>query len=334
MSILPPIEENADAQRGGASSSRSRWRSVGIVAMAASCACAGHITYNSDPVRRRALTATRPALRTIPTHTLLFDDGTLFAPEGAEPLCDYFANSKRLHTDIKRLHLYLHSCQDDSPQQLDTYFEALLLANAAQIPFTMTCGGALNDSTITSRLVVDNTAPGPRPAEGRDWTASDVCRTDSADVRLALMKDVIRQTLEEAIPKTAVDDIVLQFDPTVPMTTYTELIAEARFDGGAVESVAIVGKGSHQLVQHLERTFPEMAIETIENEEDSLLHLYSRLMYARIAAVCSASSLCGYAMLSSVGFLHQEGCPEWISSAAQEASSKVELFKVAASRIA
>lgn len=322
MSILPPIEENGAAK----GSSRNRWR---VTLMAVASCCAGY-TYNANP--RRRLSTTRPALRTIPKHTLLFDDGTLFTPEGAGHLCDYFAHSKRLHTEIERLHLYLHSCQD-SPEQLDTYFEALLLANAAQVPFTMTCGGALENSLI-SRLVVDNDFPGPRPMEGRSWTASDVCRTDNANVRLGLMADTIRQTFEEAVPKTSVDDIVLQFDPTVPMSTYTQLIVEARFEGGTIESIAIVGKGPHLLIQHLGRTFPEMAIEMIEDEEGDLLHLYSRLMYARVAGVCSVPSLCGLAMLSGVGgFLHQEGCPEWISSAAREASSKVELFKVAGSRI-
>jgi len=273
----------------------------------------------------------RPSLRFIPKHTLLFDDGTLFAPQGGEPICDYLTSSKRRHTQVKRLHLHLQSCQD-SPSQLEEYFEALLLANSAQLMFTMTCGGALQDS-LMSRLVTDHDSVGRVPMDdtGRSWTPTDLCRNEGSNLHLA--KDAIQQTLQEIVPKTTVDDMAIQFDPSVSVATYTELISEARFEGGSVESIAIVGTGPHLLVQHLERSFPDIVIQTIDEEED-LLHLYSRLMFARVAGVCSTPSLCGYAMMSAAGgFLNQEGSPEWVLAAAKSESSKVEVFKAASTRV-
>ena len=321
MSILPPINESSD---GG----KARTGRLGV-ALVMAAVCSG-LAYNANP-RRRLSTIARPQLRSVPKHTLLFDDGTLFAPQGDEPLCDYFTQSRRLHTQIKRLHLHLQSCRD-SPAQLDEYFEALLLANAAQVPFTMTCGGAMEDS-LMSRLVEDNDSRGRIPIDhnGKSWNPADLCQADGT--QLHLLKDTIRQSLQAIVPKTTTDDMVIQFDPSVPISTYTELITETQFERGTLESVAIVGTGPHLLVQHLERTFPDLAIQTIDEEED-LLHLYSRLMYARVAAVCSSSSVCSYAMLSGVGgFLNQESCPPWIADATKEETSKVELFKAASARV-
>jgi hypothetical protein len=294
-------------------------------------ACSGIAYTKVGPQHRRLSAITRPTLRFTPKHTLLFDDGTLFAPQGGEPICDYLTSSKRRHTQVKRLHLHLQSCQD-SAAQFEEYFEALLLANSAQVPFTMTCSGALQDS-LMSRLVVDHDHIGhvPMDTTGRSWTPEDLCRNESSS--LYLVKDTIRLTLQEVVPKTAVDDMVIQFDPSVPVSTYTELIAEARFEGGSIETIAIVGTGPHLLVQHLERSFPDIVIQTIDEEED-LLHLYSRLMFAKVAGVCSTPSLCSYAMLSGVGgFLNQEGSSEWLLSATKAESSKVDVFKAASVRV-
>jgi hypothetical protein len=324
MSILPPISESNEGVVRPRSVKRG-W----LVALTTASLCAA-MAYNANP-RRRLSEIARPQLRSIPKHTILFDDGTLFAPQGDEPLCDFFTQNRRAHTQIKRLHLHLQSCKDSSAQ-LEEYFQAKLLANAAQVPYTMTCGGALQDS-LMSRLVVDNVRPGQVPTDGtgKAWTAAEVCRADAEVIHLA--KETIEETLKAIVPKTAIDDMVIQFDPSVPISTYKELITETQFEHGPIDSIAIVGTGPHLLVQSLERAFTDVTIRTID-EDDALLDLYSRLMYSKLVGVCSTPSLCSYAMLSGVGgFLNQEHCPTWISNSIKDSVSKVELFEVTNARV-
>ena len=303
------------------------------IALLISSACSG-VFYTVDH-HRRLSGMSRTRMRSIPKHSLLFDDGTLFASLGDEPLCDFFTQGRRLHTQIKRLHLHLQSCHD-SRSQIDEYFKAMLLADAAQVPYTMTCDESIQKDSLVSRLVIDNDRPGrvlpPRDATtGRLWTVTELC--DAGDEALHLARGHIIQTLQAVVPKTTHDDMVIQFDSSVPISTYTELVAEKQFEFGTIESVAIVGSEAHLLVQHLGRTFPGIDIHVIE-EEGTLLSLYSRLMHANAAGVCSTPSLCGYAMISGIGgFLHQENCPSWIANNGNgDVSNNVEMFQVKKTR--
>lgn len=327
MSILPPINEvplTAENAEDVTSPRTPGW----CIALLISSSCSG-IFYTVDHHRRLSGMA-RPRMRSIPKHSLLFDDGTLFAALGDEPLCDFFTQGRRLHTQVKRLQLHLPSC-NDSPTQLDEYFKAMLLADAAQVPYTMTCGETMEDSLL-SRLVIDNDKPGqlPKDSTGHVWTPTELCAAGNEGLRMA--RERIRRTLQAVVPKTTTDDMVIQFDRSVPISTYTELIAEKQFEYGTIESISIVGSGPHLLVKHLGRTFPGIEIRTFD-EHGTLLSLYSRLVHAKVAGVCSAPSLCGYAMISGVGgFLNQENCPLWIVKVSNDDASRVELFQVSASR--
>jgi hypothetical protein len=48
-----------------------------------------------------------------PKKTLLFDDGTLFMPQGGESMCQYFLHPSCSHTKIKRIHHHFNHCHDD-----------------------------------------------------------------------------------------------------------------------------------------------------------------------------------------------------------------------------
>ena len=207
----------------------------------------------------------------------------------------------------------------------------MLLADVAQVPYTMTCDGT-NEDSLLARLVIDNDRPGrvPKDNAGRVKTATELC--DAGNEALHMARGHIIQTLQSVVPKTTHDDIVIQFDPSVPISTYIELVAEKKFEFGTIETITIVGSGPHSLVQHLARTFPGIDIHVVE-EVGTLLSLYSRLMYANAAGVCSTSSLCGYAMISGVGgFLNQDNVPSWIANAGDEDASHVELFEVTRTR--
>lgn len=322
MSILPPINEIpliVEHTEGVRTRRTPGW----CIAMLISSACSG-ILYNADH-RRRLSGISRPKIRSIPKHSLLFDDGTLFAVLGDEPPCDFFTKSRRLHTQVKRLHIHSHSCHD-SPTQLDEYFNAMLLADAAQVPFAMTCDAAVEGS-LMNRLVVDNDRPGrvPRDSAGRAWTSSELCKAGKEALYLA--RGRIIQTLQGVVPKIEQDDLVIQFDPSIPISTYSELIAEKQFEYGTIESITVVGSGPHLLVQQLGRTFPGIEIRTVA-DVGTQLSLYSRLMHAKVGGICSTPSLCGYAMLSGVGgFLNQDNCPSWIAKAGSEDASRVEFFQ-------
>jgi hypothetical protein len=344
MSILPPINEiNKESNNNnnittGKRNYRGLWMTL-IVVSAGSA-----LVYQTDPQRRRLTDITRPLLRSMPRHSLLMDDGTLFSLQGDdEPLCDYFTKGRRLYTDIRRLHLHYPTCQD-SPERLDDYFQALLLSSVAEMPFTMTCGVGGSSSSSSSRssrtsedsllrrLIVEKMSPRQltRDESGTIWTPEKICK--AGNTSLNLVKDIIIQSLIEIVPTTTVDDLVIQFDPTVPISAYEELISEAQFERGTIESLAIVGTGPHLLVQHLERTFPDISIRILD-EEGNLLDLYSRLMHANIAGVCSTPSICSYAIMSGVGgFLYDLNCPSWVSKASKKSGSKVQLFKVRNSR--
>ena len=323
MTILPPINEIpliVDDTEVVHTRRTPGW----CMAFLISSACSG-ILYTVDH-RRRLSGSLRPRFTSFPKHSLLFDDGTLFAVLGEEPLCDFFTKSRRLHTQVKRLHLHSHSCYD-SPTQLDEYFYAMLLADAAQVPCTMTCETSVEGSLMSS-LVVENNKPGwvPRDSKGHAWTASKLC--DAGKDALYLARGRIIQTLQAAVPKTEQDDMVIQFDPSVPISTYTDLVAEKQFEYGTIESITVLGSGPQLFAQHLGRTFPGIEIQTV-GDEGTQLSLFTRLMNAKVAGICSTPSLCGYAMLSGVGgFLNQENCPSWIAEAGSEDAARVDFFQV------
>ena len=73
---------------------------------------------------------------------VLFDDGTLQVTSSSQ-VCDYLANARKRHTEVKRLRLDLGGCQqgnsDDVVSTLYSYWETMLLANAYQVPLQPSC---------------------------------------------------------------------------------------------------------------------------------------------------------------------------------------------------
>jgi hypothetical protein len=102
------------------------------------------------------------------SRTLLFDDGTLYAPQyGDNSLCEYLTHTSRRHTEIKKIHLHIDSFN------LEDYLGVKLIANAAQVPLEVS--GILpqrgDDPTRDSRRV------GHQPqVDGKNLSPKDLCR--------------------------------------------------------------------------------------------------------------------------------------------------------------
>lgn len=115
----------------------------------------------------------------------LLDDGTLVVrrmPESAA--CSYFTDlpnlPKRVGISPTRIHYHFDDCTDDHlGTQLAEYFGHYLLANAAQVPFTMTCGDGIDrgQPTVLHSLQTSNAYPGLPPIDvtGHQYSVYDVC---------------------------------------------------------------------------------------------------------------------------------------------------------------
>lgn len=114
----------------------------------------------------------------------LLDDGTLLVKQMPESVaCSYFTQlpnlPKRVDASPTRIHYHFDDCSDDNlGVQLAEHFGHYLLANAAQVPYTMTCGnGQDQGGTVMKLLQIDNENPGPPPMDvtGHQHSVYDVC---------------------------------------------------------------------------------------------------------------------------------------------------------------
>ena len=221
------------------------------------------------------------ALDPIPKSTVLFDDGTIFYPLHGDPICDYFV-SGRAHTPITRVHIHFHDCRDESKlaRNLNDYFGAYLIANTAQVPFTMTCGNPHQNPPTTAmmHLMTDNRYPGPVPKDSRGKafdSVQDLCvqycssLAPGCDKGLYLISDMMRETMQrmaaavQSTPATSFesDDVVIHVRlgystlyplsqaatarelPTsglLPHQVYSKLIREIQTEKGYAETISIV----------------------------------------------------------------------------------------------
>jgi hypothetical protein len=241
-----------------------------------------------------------------PKRTLLFDDGTLFMPEDGESMCQYFLHPSRSHTKIKRIHYHFNHCHDDNAglgRQLSDYFGAFLLANAAQVPFTMTCDpyfytGELEE-TILSRLIVDGDSIGPQPIDlhGKKWTPLDVCQACNAlptgCQELGLLSETTRHTMRnlavtEESASTKADDAVIHLrlgdalagsdndhgksgapKGLLPHRAYSDAIKQAALEQGEIETITIIirsPRGSSELIAHRTRIVANDLVQHLQEE--------------------------------------------------------------------
>jgi hypothetical protein len=113
------------------------------------------------------------------------DDGTLYVTQTEESqACSFFTDlpglPKRIEGKPSRLHFHLDDCSDDHlGMKLSEYLGHYLLANAAQIPYTMTCGNGSDEDkgSVIGFLQVNNSIAGPPPTDmsGHVYSMYDVC---------------------------------------------------------------------------------------------------------------------------------------------------------------
>ena len=244
----------------------------------------------------------------VPTRTVLFDDGTLFMPQHGESMCQYFLDPSRSHTMIKRIHYHLNRCHDDVDaldSQLSEYFGASLLATAAGVPLTMTCGLSFDtehgiQDTILSRLM-ENTAimePSSFGVHGR-WTPLDICQTNGASFPsghynvLGLSVKSIQQFMRKIIPRDEEPRIgsdavlYLQFgnDMTtdiengiLPHRAYSDAIHQAALQKGKIVTMTILIRVLHATDQLLAHRF-RIAVN------DLVVHLQQEFPNAMVSIV-------------------------------------------------
>lgn len=273
-------------------------------------------------------------LTSIPKHTVLFDDGTLFATQEFDSACDYLTNHRRNHTAIKQLHFHFDSCLD-SPKQIQDHVRAHLLADATKINFSSSCGDMANGSSLIRRLV-DNTVNSIHPLidpRGKMLTSTDLCNATLHHPFLT--RDIIQNSFQGAVPKIEAEDVVIQVDPSIPISTYIDVMKRVRLEEHSVKTVLIMGVSAESLATHLSSIYPSLEIEARDNEA-SIFQLYSRMMYARVAGVCSTLSLCGLAILSNEvgGFVSIDKEPEWVLRNTAWRASNIDFFGEASQSVA
>jgi hypothetical protein len=238
--------------------------------------------------------------------TLLFDDGTLFMPEGGESMCQYFLHPSCSHTKIKRIHHHFNHCHDDLAglgRQLSDYFGALLLANAAQVPFTMTCDPYVNtgelEETILSQLIMDGDYIGPQHMGmyGEMWTPLDVCQACHAlptgCQEIGLLYETIRHTMwnlavveknslinaDDAVIHLRLGDALASSDKDhdesgtpkglLPHRAYSDAIKQAALEQGEIKTITIIIRspsGSSELIAHRTRIVANDLVRHLKEE--------------------------------------------------------------------
>lgn len=200
------------------------------------------------------------------------DDGTLLVHQMPETAaCSYFATLPNLPMRVpeppKRLHYHIEDCSDDHLGiELAEYFGHYLLANAAQVPYTMTCGNAdTAGNSVLALMQTDNEFPGPPPVDitGFTYNAYDVCFTcyglsSWCERGPDLMVDTFQQDMWKLVntefgqsvqPEDAVVHLRLgdalesgrdEGIGLLPFRSYSRLLRRAENDMGPLETISVV----------------------------------------------------------------------------------------------
>ena len=231
-----------------------------------------------------------------PKRTLLFDDGTLYMPENGESMCQYFLYPSRSHTEIKRIHYHFSHCQDDSMgNQLSEYFGALVLANAAQVPFTMTCDPYPLEDTVISRLIGESIYRPSIDIHGNTWSPLDLCLACETlpagchDEFKFLFSETIRRTmwsLESNDPSVEIHNAVIHLRlgdalasteseiqesrGVIPHEMYSDAIKQASLEKGEIKSIVVLvqspNKSGSELIDHRSRIVSNDFLEYLQGE--------------------------------------------------------------------
>jgi hypothetical protein len=201
----------------------------------------------------------------------ILDDGTLFLARGAESPCAFFRRG--LRNNITRIHYHFEDCVERQlGNRIGEHFGRYLLASAAHVPYTMTCGN--NDNvyqvtnvrvsyhpfeSVTKHLEVHNAQ-----ANVGNWTVFDVCRICnglgwSCHDGIQAMSDVMREAMWILAHNTTTgqsfepDDAVIhlrlgdalrgKWDEGIgllPHEGYSILLKEAESLRGPIQSISIV----------------------------------------------------------------------------------------------
>jgi hypothetical protein len=216
----------------------------------------------------------------IKTKSMLFNGKVLFEVYADKIFsiewCNFFRpdiHPELLEVSLQQLVFHFVTCQDDQlGDKLGQHYGRYALANAAELPYTMTCGDESTSSphqSILAILQVDLSQPGPSPKDvfGGTYNASKVCLSGSVPdgrypVGVDLVSDIIRQDMwrvvkaDEAkngffVPDDAVIHIELggslysssghhEHDALIPHRSYSLLIEQASLVRGTILSISII----------------------------------------------------------------------------------------------
>mmetsp|Transcript_20946 Transcript_20946/g.34616 ORF Transcript_20946/g.34616 Transcript_20946/m.34616 type:complete len:495 (-) Transcript_20946:95-1579(-) len=207
-----------------------------------------------------------------PPRIHFFDDGTLLVHQMPETAaCSYFVNLPNLPMRVaetpKRIHYHIEDCSDDHLGiELAEYYGHYLLANAAQVPFTMTCGVANEgEDSVLRRFQTDNEFPGPPPVDvaGHQYSVYDVCfacygLSSWCDRGPELMVETFRQDMwkmanspfgqslesEDAVVHLRLGDALKagrdEGTGLLPFRSYSRLLKRVENESGPLATISVV----------------------------------------------------------------------------------------------
>lgn len=232
------------------------------------------------------------------------DDGTLVVHQMPESVaCSYFTDlpnlPRRTGKSPTRIHYHFEDCSDDHlGTQLAEYYGHYLLANAAQIPFTMTCGdgGEGGEVTVMKKLQTNNASPGLPPVDvtGHQYSVYDVCFACYGlswwcDKGPELMVDTFHENMwrlansnlgqtleaEDAVVHFRLGDALLggrdEGIGLLPFRAYSRLLKRAESELGPLETISVVTQTSDELAARPEDSLALARTEMIA--KDFVAHL-------------------------------------------------------------
>jgi hypothetical protein len=185
--------------------------------------------------------------------------------------CNFFRPD--IHPGLQQLVYHFVTCQDDQlGDKLGKHYGGYALANAAELPYTMTCGDESTNrpyQSILAILQVDVSPSGPSPTDafGETYNALEICQSGSVPdgnypVGVDLVSDIIRQDMWRVVevdtanngffePDDAVIHIQLggslysssgqhEHDALIPHRSYSLLIEQATLERGPILSISII----------------------------------------------------------------------------------------------
>jgi len=190
--------------------------------------------------------------------------------------CNFFRpdiHPELLEVSLQQLVFHFVTCQEDHlGDKLGQHYGRYALANAAELPYSMTCGDESTNrpyQSILAILQVDISQSGPSPTDafGETYNALEVCNSGSVPdgnnpVGVDLVSDIIRQDMWRVVeadeannglfePDDAVIHIQLggslysssgqhEHDALIPHRSYSLLIEQATLERGPILSISII----------------------------------------------------------------------------------------------